>query len=392
MRIDGNFNLSSLFNIAGDNPVERLFESVFGGPADVQAYRGELAPGQEVTIPNETSMPDYNQGQTNGCGTTSLAMIMTYLGVPMTQGDVDSAIRRVDVFTSPTDILDFARANGLSAEGYNHGSLDEMKGFLDKGIPCQALITADGSGDMGEMHYVAVVGYGKDASGNDYVKIHDPATGKTTDVPQAQFEKEWGSTPLGFDHYFNAFAPGGTQLPPSRFDGIEGTLAAADGLTNVTNNFDRLIHPHSVGDFVHGMFGLPGGIVETIGGGIGTGIELGANWLKTNTKNIPVLGDIVAPFADIVGGVGAGIGDLSRGIGSAWDHVGGAFGSLFKGDFGGFFGGLFNAGGDVLGGVFGAAGDVLSGVGKAVGDVASSVGNAVSSAVSAVGDFFSSIF
>ena len=54
-------------------------------------------------------MPDYYQGQTNGCGTTSLAMIMSYLGIPETQGDIDGAIRRMDIFTSPTDILDFAR-------------------------------------------------------------------------------------------------------------------------------------------------------------------------------------------------------------------------------------------------------------------------------------------
>src|SRR5579871_2163072 len=105
------------------NELESIVENAFSGnssTASTPTSSGDLAPGQEVTIPNEESMPDYNQGQTNGCGTTSLAMIMTYLGIPETQGDVDGAIRRMNIFTSPTDILDFARSKGLSAEGYNH--------------------------------------------------------------------------------------------------------------------------------------------------------------------------------------------------------------------------------------------------------------------------------
>jgi hypothetical protein len=396
MRI-GDLSTFNPFDVSNDlNAAESLIQALVpqagGDNTAAAAANHDLAPGQEVTIPNDNSMPDYNQGQTNGCGTTSLAMIMSYLGVPETQGDIDSSIRRADVFTSPTDILDFARSKGLEAEGYNHGSLDEMKSFIDKGIPCQALIDVTGDGNPSNMHYVAVVGYGKDADGNAYVKIHDPATGTTKDVPEADFEKMWSNTPLGFDHYFNAFAPAGTDLPPSRFDGIEGTLAAADGLTNITNNFDRLIHPHDVGDFVHGMFGLPAGIVETVGGGIGTGIELGADWLKNATKDIPVLGSIVAPFSDVLHGVGAGVGDIFRGVGSAVDNVGNAFSNLFHGDFGGFFGSLGSAAGDVIGGAASAVVDVAKGVGNAVGDAASAVGNAVGDAASAVGNFIGSIF
>jgi hypothetical protein len=393
MRI-GDFNIASFLGA-----IENEVESLAGGGAAGQSAQalalgssGELLPGQERTIPNDDSMPDFYQGQTNGCGTTSLAMIMSYLGVPETQGDIDAAIRRADIFTNPTDILDFARSKGLSAEGYNHGSLDQLKGFIDQGIPCQALIDVTGDGNPANMHYVAVVGYGKDSSGNPYVKIHDPATGQTTDVPESQFEKQWSNTPFGFDHYFNAFAPGGTQLPPSNFDGIEGTLAAADGLTNVTNGFERLVHPNNVGDFVHGLFQVPGGVVEGIGGAVGTGIELGADWLKNATKDIPVLGSIVAPISDVLHGVGAGVGDVFRGVGSAIDDIGGAFGSLFSGDFGGFFGGLFNGAGSLFSGLFNGVGDVLGGVAQGFGDAVSSVGNAISSGISAVGDFLGSIF
>src|SRR5438067_1554671 len=107
----GNFNA---FNVGDDlNLAESLLQAILPQTNNGAAAAGggeELAPGQERTIPNDDSMPDYNQGKTNGCGTTSLAMIMSYLGVPESQGDIDSAIRRADVFTSPTDILDFARS------------------------------------------------------------------------------------------------------------------------------------------------------------------------------------------------------------------------------------------------------------------------------------------
>src|SRR5438270_11413614 len=106
MRIDGNnFNF---FNVGNSSAVDQLLSTIL--PAlertGTSASASELLPGQEHTIPNDDSMPDYYQGQTNGCGTTSLAMIMSYLGIPETQADIDGAIRRMDVFTNPTDILD----------------------------------------------------------------------------------------------------------------------------------------------------------------------------------------------------------------------------------------------------------------------------------------------
>src|SRR5215469_2464441 len=47
------------------------------------------------TIPNPANMPCYQQTG-NSCGTTTLAEIMTYLGVKMEQRDIDPSIRRMN--------------------------------------------------------------------------------------------------------------------------------------------------------------------------------------------------------------------------------------------------------------------------------------------------------
>ena len=334
------------------------------------ALRMAIRFGGTTEIPNEDSMPFYNQGSTNGCGTTSLAMIMTYLtGQPITQGDIDKAIRRMDVFTSPGDLLEFARDKGLAAEGYNNGTWEEMKGFIDQGLPCQALISADGSSNPGSMHYIAITGYGTDpATGKEFVTFHDPATGAEGKLGLDEFKQKWSAPPLGFENYFNVYGPPGTDLPSSRFDGIEGTMAAAEGIANLTNNLNRLYSPDSVGSFAHGLIGFPGGILQTVVGGIGAGISLGGQALNDVVEGIPVVENLVQPFGDIVNGVGAAIGDIGNGFGEAFDSWGQGFEDLFSGDVGGFFSGLGEGFVDIGSGIVDGVGDFFSGVGDAVSD------------------------
>src|SRR5207302_11412728 len=134
----------------------------------------------------------------NSCGTTSLAMVLSYMtGKPYTQAQIDKAIRRMDVFTAPKQLLEYARSQGAEAEGYNKGSWDEMMGYVDKGLPAQALIDVSADGSVTNMHYVDIVGHGRDANG-EFVMIHNPATGAEEKLTRAEFEKKWGSTPLGF--------------------------------------------------------------------------------------------------------------------------------------------------------------------------------------------------
>jgi len=341
-----------------------------GSVEQLQLMLQAVVAGGETRIPDEDKMPNYDQGSTNGCGTTSLAMILSYLtGQNITQADIDKAIRRMDVFTSPGDLLEFARDQGLAAEGYNNGTWEEMKGFIDRGLPCQALITADGSIDLGKLHYIAITGYGTDpATGEEYVIYHDPATGKEETMPLAEFKQKWSAPAAGFENYFNVYGPEGTDLPPSRFDGIQGTLCFSEGFANMTNNLNRLYDPDSVGSWFHGLIGFPGGIIQTLGGGIGGGLSLFGQWMNDGVEGIPVVENLVQPFGDLFDGVGSAFSDVVGGFGEAFDSWGQGFEDLFSGDVGGFFSGIGEGFLDIGSGIVEGVGDFFGGVADAVGD------------------------
>ena len=336
--------------------------------------------GDGATLPDAGAMPYYVQ-QGNSCGTTTLAEIMSYLGVPETQGSVDDAIRRWNTFTAPDDMLQFARDNGLSAEGYNNGTFDQVKSMIDAGHPVQALVNGDSSVSVNNgsanfsvngLHYIAITGYGTDpATGEQYVTYHDPNRPTEQRMSVADFEKMWGNVPGGFHNYFNAYGPAGANLPPGNNDGIQSTQGVLSGVTNITNGLSRVFSPDNFGSFLHGIPEAAGGVIQTVGSGVGAILQLGAGWVNNAVSGIPVVQNIVQPVGDLVNGVGAAIGDVSNGFGEAANNVGQAFDNLGNGNVGGFFGSLGNA-----------VGNVASGVGNAIGDAASSVGHAI-------GDFFS---
>jgi len=392
---------------AGDEPTAALSDFDWGAldaigtaPAD-STGDGYIYGPQLPGATDDSVMPPVDQGDTLACGTSSLAMIMNYLGVHVSRQDIDSEVRRVDQGAMPQPLIDYAREHGLEAEGYNHGSWDEIKSYIDRGIPVQALINTKADGNPSNGHFVAVVGFRTDPkTGQEQIGFRNSADGGKVDwMDRAEFENKWTNHFAGFDKFFIAYAPAGTNLPKGRWDDIEALNAMGNGAWNVMNNFDRIIHPDNFGSFVHGLIGLPGGVVQTIGGAIGFCVQSLGQWLDKKVGDVPVLGWFARPLGKIIGGIGAGIGNFFGGIGDAFNKVGGAFDKLFNGDVGGFFGGLWNAGGSLVGGVFGAVGSVAGGLVDAAGSVASTVadgaaavGTAISDGVSAVGDFIGGLF
>jgi hypothetical protein len=121
-----------------------------------------------------------DQGDTNACGTTSLAMVMRYFQGPTDANTVAAidehirAYREIDGYTSPRDIVDYAAAHGMRGAIVNDSSLPELYALLDLGVPVVVLTDwkiEDGqarpTGDDG--HYVVV---------SNYRRYFDPNTGK----------------------------------------------------------------------------------------------------------------------------------------------------------------------------------------------------------------------
>ena len=189
----------------------KLFQPTDAAPPVVQALRYELrpldvapAPGSFVSLaslglasapaapagpaghipehgPTGNSMPFYDQGDSQGCGTTSLSMILKYFGIDISREAIDSVIRRTDssAGSNPGDLIEFARDHGLEAEGYNNASWEDVKSMIDQGYPVMASI---GNGDGGR-HLIVITGYQTGADGKTRVLYHDPEHGDENGVP-----------------------------------------------------------------------------------------------------------------------------------------------------------------------------------------------------------------
>jgi hypothetical protein len=376
-------------------------------------------PLSETQLPNVANMPFDQQGTSNGCGTTSLAMTMTYLGVPETKDQIDAVIRQLDIFSSPEDLMGFATSHGLQAQGYNDGVWENIESCIPLGQPCICLINADYSypdgSDISGFHYVVITGFGVDPTNEQrYAIFHDPNFSSDMVLYESQFVQMGDNMGWGFHDYYMAFATFATELPPGNDDGIQGVLGTLEGVTNITNGLGNTFHPGSVGSVFHGVFQIVGGIVETIGSGIGGLLQVGGQWLSGVVSGIPVLRNIVQPIGDVIDGVGAVLGDVFNGIGnivndvgegiggfvnaivggvvSVGRNIGEAFGALAKGNIGGFFEGIGSAIVSVVTAAANAVVSVVTAIGNVVSDAVSAVGNAISDAANAVGNAVSSFF
>jgi hypothetical protein len=359
-----------LFTPLGPQPAPADIDwgAIFG-PANTPppGPSGHLPP----TGPYGDTMPFYDQGDSQACATTSLSMILKYLGVDIPPDQIDEAIRRTNNGTPLNDLIDFARDHGVEAQGYNNGSWEDVKSQIDQGHPVAADIK---SGD--NTHVIVITGYYTDANGVEHVQYHDPNFGDENGVPGHEqsmtvddFKSRWGDTGWGLNNYYIAFGPKGADLPPGNDNGAEGILGVQAGGANVANGLDRIRHPENFGTFVHGFPEFFGGLFQTAGCGLGAGMQAGAKWLSDKVEGIPVLENVVQPFTDIFSGAGACIADVFNGFGEACNDIGGAFDSLFNGDLGGFFDGVGDAAGDVVSGAADAISDAAGAVGDAISDV-----------------------
>lgn len=139
-----------------------------------------------------------HQAGTNGCGTTSLAMILSFWqGRPgaIDRPAIDARIRcgpDALAFTSPNHLVSYARTQGFRCRGINHGSWDQLLGLLNQGVPVLVLYDPPGDGHDMLLHYVVVVGYTEPPAGDvSHLTIADPATGRLTDLSRPDFEARW---------------------------------------------------------------------------------------------------------------------------------------------------------------------------------------------------------
>ncbi len=228
--------------------------------------------------------------------------------------------------------------------------------------------------DNFNLHYVDVVGFGTNAKGEEVVYLQDPGSGTgPTEMTKDQFLQQWGHLNIdnvenGYNNFFIAIAPEGTDLPPSRVDENAAASALDTAKSDLTYGLDRMFSPDNVGDVPQGLFEVVGGVFGFVGGGVGFGVWKAGDWLNGLVDGIPVLENFVQPLGDLFKGVGEGVADLFNMVDNVSKDVGDMFGSLLDGDFSGAAQNAVDVVTDTVGGIVDTVSDVASAVGDAVSD------------------------
>lgn len=141
-------------------------------------------------------MNQFDGDARNACGTTSLSMLLNFWKGntdAYNHSQIDKMVRRgPDMYSSPLNLRDYARAEGFRSEVKNQASLDDLKAYVDQGVPVQVLYDPNRDGGDATLHYVNVIDYEADAQGNvTDVVIADPAGGRIDTVPVAEFKERW---------------------------------------------------------------------------------------------------------------------------------------------------------------------------------------------------------
>jgi len=291
------------------------------------AFVSQPKPGVNLNV------PQHDQGDTNACGTTSLAMIRSFFGMPTTHQQIDRDIRAVDIGTAPDNLVSWAEAHGMKASLKNEASLDDITRMLDQGIPPMALIDPGGSGDF-LSHYVVVSGYERGADGKvSKLHITDPEGQKYSMTPE-EFTKQWSNIKYkgvesGDNRLLLTFAPKNSKVDlPSSSLGAELRNQTSRGLIDGAGDFLNGIKNGRAGDVL-------GGALETLGNV--PAFLLG----KIPLPGFKELGGLVSKGVDFVAekvkkvgnAISSGVKAVGKGIVNGAKKVGKAVKNFFKSIF-----------------------------------------------------------
>ena len=175
-----------------------------------------LAPADAARDPGAFAAYLEDQGATGGCGTTSLAMVLSYWrGTPgwTSRQALDRTCRRVDVGLTPGIVVRQARRLGWRAAAAQARSVADLRPWLDAGAPVILLIENGPRRGSGRLHFVVALALKPDAAGRPAaLRLADPQGGTIRDMPLAELAWRWrrlraGAIATGLDRSFTVVLP-----------------------------------------------------------------------------------------------------------------------------------------------------------------------------------------
>jgi hypothetical protein len=259
----------------------------------------------------------YLRGQrVNACGTTSLAYTLRYLGgeccgEACAPDCIDDDIRcytGTDMFSDPISLEEYAEERGFNAEIFINGDLDEVRWFVERGVPVLLQIAnTAGSIDVNDGHWVVVTSFCEIAqeypagTTETVISIYDPGGFQFTIAPDRLLEF-WGKMvyPVGkadVPLWTRLYIPVSDQsLPSGNSDEVRSQLALAQGLSTFMTGGQDFADIFEEGEIHRALEG----VVE-LGGGVATTIMAFVSMMFTWGGDIPLVGGMLDSLGDMAG-------------------------------------------------------------------------------------------
>lgn len=237
-----------------------------------------------------------DQGNTNGCGTTSLAMLLNFFAggdAVFDREGIDRFIRHYGMFTSPGDIAAFAEQRGFDAAVHTGTTPAELRRMIDAGLPVQLLIDVSENRDGSGLHYEVVTGYGRGPDGKTYYELANP-NGRREYMAEEVLLSRWSNLRMaglstGIDRVAIALRPPGDKAPllsddrGALLDTGMNALRVAQGLTQVTSGWARREPTRLVAGLIRlvvgGLTSLPGLAVHGLD-------RAGERWMREGSNQV----------------------------------------------------------------------------------------------------------
>lgn len=149
---------------------------------------------KEATSSALIAMPKYMSQTFNNCGPANLAMVMNYLGTPITQEKIAQDLRPFNTPNGGVDdksvynseMASYAKQNGYESLVRPNGSIEKIKMFVTNGIPVTVSAWLHPNEDIG--HYRLVKGFDENRK---VIITDDSYTGSNQTLSYDQFNEMW---------------------------------------------------------------------------------------------------------------------------------------------------------------------------------------------------------
>lgn len=285
----------------------------------------------DLGIKNIYGLKEEVPDGTNWCGQyATYAILKQHFGKDISFKDFYQEVNPAGIFSSPDDLVRYAREQGVPAGKHNNSTLSDLKAQLDAGNP----VTILGTGSSGKIpHYIAVTGYTTDEHGNiASLKVVDSCYMR--EIPVDEFNKMWGS-PLGGMHSALG-ALGGYHNLMITYDGSSSFNldcafddAVASGITNLVAGWKN----RSFTQITRAIPRLAGGLLGAVPTAIGRGVNWVGNkmtdWGSKKWNEGGFFNKVAGGASTVVGTVTKGVGTVVSSVGNAVAAVGNFLGSLW---------------------------------------------------------------